>query len=264
MALPSHGPMRCTECADLFAHRDGGVYGGRGEECRVENNPGWWGAAEPRYLVLGFSKGPRQNEAWSRFTAGNLAFEDLPFHTRKAPGTSALSMRERLALLLQELGLLREDESIDHIFCPTEYESLFASGSLVKCSLMARDGQGYTEDLKKIVSVAKSGGLTHRVIERCASKYLSGIPGGTLVVMLGLDEAYVSYSKKLFSALYTGIRDINELCYSDGSRTWVHVAHPSGRVTDPQFTRWARGETKSNKVALSKEGIRLHRPRTKL
>jgi hypothetical protein len=52
-----HGPISCLSCfsagsvAGCTVEKDG---------WRIDNNPGYWGAAEPEILVLGFSKGANQ------------------------------------------------------------------------------------------------------------------------------------------------------------------------------------------------------------
>ena len=64
---------------------------------RLINNPASWGAPDPTYYLLGFSKGDTQNKAMIEAKAGRAAFQDIPFK----------GMRKRLGWLLRALGLNR-------------------------------------------------------------------------------------------------------------------------------------------------------------
>jgi len=65
--LPPHGPIECSECFDGMPTQWGKTTREFGAvnppRWRIENNPAAWGAGTPRYLVLGFSKGPNQEMA---------------------------------------------------------------------------------------------------------------------------------------------------------------------------------------------------------
>ena len=115
--LPPHGPIACTKC---FAACNDRIreFG----DWRVINDPGAWGSSDPEVLVLGFSKGSTQAEAYV-----SHKFDDVAFHH------STGQTRRRLAGVLDVLGLVRQDTEIDELF--TNAEKDFAFGSLVRCSL---------------------------------------------------------------------------------------------------------------------------------
>ena len=66
-ALPEHGKIQCRRCFPdkAIAHTDG--------LWRITNDPGAWGSRNPRYLVLGFSKGFTQADAYA-----NGPFDAVP------------------------------------------------------------------------------------------------------------------------------------------------------------------------------------------
>ena len=65
-------------------------------------------------------------------------------------------------------------------------------------------------------------------------------------------------SKRIFGTLYGTMRKINALSYTDGKRTWIHVAHPSGKLIDKQFITWVNAENKSKKVRFVQIAIHEH------
>src|SRR6267154_5768859 len=88
--LPPHGRIGCRKC-----------FTGEGStqtvgKWQMVNDPASWGSAAPRVLILGFSKGFTQADA---FRSGR--FEDIPFK----------KMRPRLTEVLQLLGVLRKSET---------------------------------------------------------------------------------------------------------------------------------------------------------
>ena len=257
MALPKHGPISCSKCMDLFSNtRATKSWGGLGEPCKLINNPGSWGAENPKYLVLGFSKGPKQNEAWRNYEQGRLKFEDVPFYSRKKPESKSLSMRERLQMLLVALGFIDEYEDINNLFHSSEDSLSF--GSVIRCSISVQDSISYTEDLKKIISTFGKDSCSSSIISNCINNYLSDIPSGTIIVLLGMDKDYIAESKRIFCSLYRTMRKINALSYTDGKRTWIHVAHPSGRLADKHFIAWVNAENKSKKVRFVHTAIHEH------
>jgi hypothetical protein len=253
-----HGPIDCKICKSLFANTVASqVWGGLGEECQLKNNPGSWGTNKPRFLVLGFSKGPKQNEAWRNYGSGKLRFDQVPFYSFRKPSSKSLSMRERLHMLLVSLGVMEKESDIDSLFLPSE--SNFSFGSIVRCSISVRDSNGYTEDMKKIVSSFLDSDISLNVFNNCIERHLKEIPENTIIVLLGMDKDYITLTRNTFSSMYPGTREINELAFSDGKRTWVHVIHPSGRVTDNQFKAWIKGKNKTKKMLLVQQAIYQHR-----
>jgi hypothetical protein len=160
-------------------------------------------------------------------------------------------------MLLVSLGLMTESENIDNLFYSAEKQ--FSFGSVVRCSISVKSDSGYTEDLKKIIATFSGDSCSSKILNNCINNYLSQIPKGTIVVLLGMDKEYINETKNIFGSLYKGLRKINALSYTDGERTWVHVAHPSGRLTDKQFTAWVNADNKSKNAHLVQSAIREHK-----
>ena len=217
-ALPAHGRVSCRRCFSAEAQiEEIGPW-------QAVNDPGAWGTSNPTVLVLGFSKGFTQADA---YRSGR--FEDIPFK----------NMRPRLTAALQRIGVLSASEAVDNKFSASEPEMAF--GSLVRCSLSrlnSRSGKrectgavmpkAFTEDVKVVV-------------RRCAQTYLAELPGSVrLVVMLGSGDPYIQGCKDLIRSIYGGaFTDINEVSYRTHGIIWVHIAHPSGM--NGYFKPWMEG-----------------------
>jgi hypothetical protein len=207
--------------------------------------PGKLGAADPKYYLLGFSKGETQNKAMIEVKAKRASFEDVPFK----------GMRKRLGWLLRALGLIGSAESVDGLFRSSE--SRFQMASLIRCSISARNaGGGYSYKLKDILDAdGQSDGNVRAVMLRCARKHLSGIKAGTSFVMLGLDQEQIKWTKEAFEAVYGPVSVPKPTAYRSDGLSWVHVAHPSGSQTDPQYERWCNGTTSVPKVLWARDEL---------
>jgi hypothetical protein len=191
---------------------------------QVVNDPGAWGAQRPRILVLGFSKGFTQANAYH-----TEPFEAVPFK----------GMRARLTDALRRIGLLGDNETVDSRFAATERE--FGFGSLVRCSLsrlnVAKDKRECTGEVmpKAFIEPVRA------VVRRCAQTYLANLPDTVrLVVMLGSSDSYINGCRNLIRSLYgAGFKDVNKVAYQTSGVLWVHVAHPSRG--NGNFTRWMIG-----------------------
>jgi hypothetical protein len=85
-ALPAHGPLDCTKCfADCTRPQKTNGW-------QLVNDPGYWGAADPRMLVLGQSKGMKARRVYAR---GEPAFDAVAF----------AGIRDRLAEVLASIGI---------------------------------------------------------------------------------------------------------------------------------------------------------------
>src|ERR1019366_3624459 len=117
--LPSHGHITCRRCFTTDGNTQ--MIG----KWQMVNDPTAWGSTTPEILVLGFSKGFTQANA---FRSGRL--EDIPFK----------NMRTRLTEELRLLGVLSATETVDQKIVATETK--FAFGSLVRCSLSRLNVKG--------------------------------------------------------------------------------------------------------------------------
>lgn len=188
------------------------------------NDPGAWGSDRPAVLVLGFSKGFTQADAYR-----NGAFKAIPFK----------KMRPRLTEALRRIGLLPETEIVDVKFSATERELAF--GSLVRCSLSRLDRRTGKRECTGAVMPKAFTEPVQTVVRRCAETYLTNLPASVrVVVMLGSGDAYIKGCRSLIQSIH-GIRfeNINEVAYQTPSVVWVHIAHPSGM--NGYFNPWMNG-----------------------
>lgn len=178
-----HGRQACRAC---FGDPTTSWHSASVEEFEVRRhrwqlrpNPGYWGAAAPRILVLGFSKGPEQNgliEEYLNGTGQRVRFEDIPFNDTKK------QMRPNLKKLLVELGILDKRRSIDLLFEPTE--TVFGFASLIRCTVTyAKPGS--------TVFVGSGGGITARTLElnptfvkTCIGVHLSKMPSSVRLLII--------------------------------------------------------------------------------
>src|SRR5262249_14280893 len=118
--LPPHGRIACDHC-----FKEPVQWGRSSREVEgwlLENNPLAWGARNPRYLLLGFSKGTRQ--------CADLLLRpinEIPY----------AGFRPRLTDALRTLGLLPAGDTIDAHIRPDEPD--WAFGSVVRCSVAKFD-----------------------------------------------------------------------------------------------------------------------------
>jgi hypothetical protein len=240
-----HGYIKCDACKDLFCKKDKDKHfevWGEGEEIRLINNPAQWGANKPLYRLLGFSKGKTQNEAMVKSKAGMLAFEDVPF--------SGTIFRRRLNLLLNTLELKDKKIPIDTIFQSTEPN--FQCSSLIKCSISALKDGKYSYKLADIMNNdISSGGKVTEIMRRCTRQHLKDDVQGQSFILLGLDKKLIDSSKKIFEEIFGPLDSPKKktCIYRTSMNSWVHVAHPSAKLTDPQYKDWCAGVNKTPKIS---------------
>jgi hypothetical protein len=194
--------------------------------------------------LLGFSKGNTQNKAMAEERRGRVIFESIPFK----------GMRHRFQLLFKGLGL-RDLTNPDDLFLPSEKE--YQSGSIIKCSVSTRKSDGnYSYKLKDILDAdGLSGGMVRKVLHTCIRTHLSRERSGRSFILFGLDKEFISWCKSEFGKVYGGLTEIKPTTYRSDNLSWVHVAHPSGNQTDPQYQRWCEGRTSTAKVLWAKEEL---------
>jgi hypothetical protein len=221
LVSPSHGKIDCTLC---FSTANETVTAGA---WRFRNDPGHWGSADPRVLVLGFSKGATQANAYD-----HKNFEDVAF----------AGARARLKRMLLTLGLVHEDEDIEHKFRSVERD--FAFASLVRCSV-ARWNSRTQKVLTSgpVILNAFREPEPVRLVTNCSRQFLQFLPKRLrLIVMLGIQDEYVNECRNLMARLYPGqIEIINSVAYSNGPVIWVHAVHPS--PANGHFGDWISATT---------------------
>lgn len=213
--LPAHGRIQCSICHQPQPYSFDRT---RTDEdgWRITNNPMAWGGSEPEVVVLGFSKGPTQAGALSSSPHETIAYKG---------GRSAV------AKILHHIGLLERADAriVDSLIASPDGPIHFAS--LIRCTVERRDE-------KEGAWKGTGGGMLDRFVatnfgrrisENCGTRFLSGLPEPTrLVVMLGLGSKlnYVRACRSLFERIRPGQwHDLNEVSYTDGTITVVHTEH---------------------------------------
>lgn len=227
--FPIHGKIKCRACFSGTAQtRDENQW-------RITNDPGAWGSSDPKYLVLGFSKGFTQADAYMTDHFDKVAFAKF---------------RPRLKSVLVRLGLLSEGADIDSLM--TSQEQDWAFGSLVRCSLCRKDSKSgswaATGPLIK-KSFVEQPAATY--ISTCAERYLGQFSEQLRIgILLGNDDKYIDGLKSVFRKLHpNSFADINAMAFRAGGVIWVNVAHPSGSNGHLQSWLDANKDTKQGKKA---------------
>jgi hypothetical protein len=222
--FPTHGKVGCQIC---FPSGQSVVTAGA---WTARNDPGHWGSSNPRILVLGFSKGKTQADAYAQ-----RAFDEVAFDR----------MRDRLAQILYRLDLLKSGEEINSKFRPDEKE--FAFASLVRCSVVR---QGTTSGALVVKAFEEPQGL--RFVRTCSTRFLSILPERLgLVLMLGTNDRYIEHARELIRSLHGEITQFNPVAYGDSRVIWVHAAHPSG--ANGHFMEWLSGDAAASRPAWKRE-----------
>lgn len=218
--LPPHGRVDCSLCHggepivfDRTRREDG--------EWRITANPLAWGNPNAEIVVLGFSKGPTQAGALTLMPHDQIAYRG----SRLAVGK-----------ILVHLGLIPKQEpealkrTVDRLIADREGRFHFAS--LIRCTVERYDRKAETWKgsgggmLDKFVATP----FGREVAGRCAARFLGHLPPATrLVVMFGLGAGgnYVRAARELIEQARPGRtwRTVNEVAYTDGQVTFVHVEH---------------------------------------
>lgn len=225
--LPKHGKVDCRICfkdieSDLVSPHP---------EWRMINDPGAWGGSEPKYLVLGFSKGKTQAGIYK-----SGLFKDVAF----------ANMRPRLTQALRAMNVLSPEESVDEKIA--DPNSNIGFGSLIRCSVSRKDKKATLakgEDVYACTGslISKSFAEIPQVINACTNRFLNGLPTSVRVVfMLGNSDSYVSKCQSLVRKLFpASFRPVNSMAVHADGRLWVHLAHPSG--LNGHFDTWLAGDS---------------------
>jgi hypothetical protein len=220
MPLPAHGPIDCRICWSGCAGGQrtfGGLTPTGQDRFRLVNDPGAWGAREPRILVLGMSKGNTQSDAM-RTAHQDGSFDAVPFR----------KMRPRLLQVLQAVGLMPGERGIDHRFQADEAE--YGWGSILRCSLTGWEKGSYSAASGVVLR-----GMSHPdgkgLVPACVRQHLTDLSDRTrLVILLGNAEAYTGLLRRVFSGVFADFVPApgsEGVAFTAGGRSFVHVGHPS-------------------------------------
>lgn len=216
-SLPAHGRISCSICHSSRFSFDETRTLSADQTWRITANPLAWGNAEPEVLVLGFSKGPSQAGELQR-----LPHNEIPY--RKG--------RKQVGKILAHVGLLPPTDPeelkdlVDQAIANTQ--GRFGWGSLVRCTVERFDGKTWVGSGGMIDEFMKHE-FGKRISHACATRFLSVLPYRTrLVIMFGLGAkgSYVSAARRAIESARPGTwRTVNEVAYTDGQITVVHVEH---------------------------------------
>lgn len=215
MTTAQHGPIACRNC---WKDCDGSVRHLHEGKWQLVNDPGYWGAPDPKVLILGMTKGTTQMQFMQdAHESGN--FDAVAFS----------GFRPRLLQALQAIGLMQDVEDISPFLTAASTDYGFAS--IVRCSLTARDKHGiYRGNSAPVIRGMKSP-EGQDVMARCIETHLSRLSDRTrLVVLLGNDTNYFAAVKgamlKAFNE-YQPLPGLGQVAFRAGGRLFVHIGHPS-------------------------------------
>lgn len=214
----THGPQTCQKC---FSPNQKELRLG---DWRLVNNPGFYGSATPEILVLGFSKGANQNRAAEQGDFDRIAFADA---------------RHRLQQLLEVMGLMPKDRSIDQLMTGKEHQ--FGVASMVRCSFSKlKDGVWKTSG--DVIPSAFKDPDTLAIIRTCGSQHLGALPASVkLVVLLGTDDRYIKETQNIVKKLHGDWKSVNSVAFTASGALWVHATHPS--KGNGHFKAWVEGSS---------------------
>ena len=218
-SLPTHGRVDCTMCfRDTVPQFDHSY--AEGDGWRIKSNPLSWGNDRPEVVVLGFSKGPTQSGALAQAHHDHIAYKGSRTNVGKILRHVGLLPGEHPAGLSAEVDALISNPS-----------GRFHFASLIRCTVERLDPKSRTWK-------GSGGGMLDRFIatefgrriaSNCTTRFLSGLPETVkLIVMFGMGTKlnYVRTCYDLIKSARPGPwRWINDVAYSDGKVTVVHVEH---------------------------------------
>jgi len=234
MTLPEHGTITCRACFNELDINSCSP----APKWKIVNDPCAWGSAKPTYLVLGFSKGFTQADAFK-----NKPFEQIAF----------AGMHPRLTAALRSVGILNEGEDVNSMIA--DPDSRIAFGSLVRCSVSRIDEKASRAKGHSIYSctgstIAKSFREIPNILENCSRIFLLNLPTSVRAVLfLGNQDSYVSDCQSLLEKLFPdSFSKVNQVAADADSRRWVHLAHPSG--LNGHFNTWLTSNQGSGEKRL--------------
>lgn len=217
--LPKHGRVNCSHCFSKCAGTTEFDTTKRTEgDWRITLNPLAWGNDDPEVIVLGFSKGPTQ--------AGALATAD---HDQIAYKGS----RGNVGKILKHVGLLQqlkgEDPGQAASRLIADKQGKFHFGSLIRCTVERQDSGAWKGSGGGMLDKFVATPFGQEISSNCTTQFLKKLPTKTkLIVMFGMGSKlnYVRESFTLYQNARGGAwRWINEVAYTDGKVTVVHVEH---------------------------------------
>jgi hypothetical protein len=247
--LPKHGQIACRRCWTSSGSESEMVSTDR--KFKLVNDPAAWGSQEPRYLILGITKGNTQSGAMSK----SISRGDFDLVAYK-------EFRDRLTMVLHKVGLAQHVKSVDSLI--QAQEKVFGWGSVVRCSLTGwnKTRQRFTGESGKVLPAFNHPEMSI-IVRNCVSQFLSKLPARTeIIVFLGNDDGYMNKMQRMVAKAYgsdfSPEPQYKGVSYFAGGKQWVHVGHPSkGNGHFAMFMEGDAFSVQGEKRELAKQAIRV-------
>jgi hypothetical protein len=248
--LPAHGRVDCTKCFGGCSVVEFDRTKRKVGNWRITANPLAWGNSSPEIVVLGFSKGPTQAGAIASFSHDVIAYK---------------GSRGNVGKILNHVGLMNSapdtnlGQEVSRMIADCNGRFHFAS--LIRCTVERNDGGTWKGSDGGMLDKFVTTPFGKEVSGNCTSQFLKSLPTKTkLVVMFGMGTKlkYVSESMSLFDSARGGQwKWINDVSYTDGKVTVVHVEHfASQGALVPQWLG-VGGHDRSRWGAMATDAVRL-------
>jgi hypothetical protein len=116
----------------------------------------------------------------------------------------------------------------------------FGWGSLIRCTVERRRADEWTGTGGDMLGRFMSSDFGRKVAINCGSRFLRELPEETRLILLfglGAKQGYVAQAQSLITSVRPGPwRSVNEIAYTDGRTTVVHVEH--FRVQGAHLPNW--------------------------
>jgi hypothetical protein len=247
--LPVHGSIACSLChANKPIVFDETRTESEKSDWSITANPLAWGNQRPEVLVLGFSKGPSQANDLRR-----LKHNEIPYR----------GGRPAVAKILAHVGLLPSapqkdlERMVENAIA--DNNGRFGWGSLIRCTV---------EQFKNGKWIGTGGGMLDRfmktdfgqqVSSNCATRFLRELPVETKLIIMfgrGTKNNYVCAARQSFERARPGVwEQINNMAYSDGKITVVHVEHfaAQGHLLDDWLGK--NGNERENLGIMARDAV---------
>jgi hypothetical protein len=208
--IPVHGRVECDNCyvGAVAFNRTQRVEG----EWRITANPLAWGNPRAEILVLGFSKGPNALGALATKPHDSIPFDRQRIWVRK---------------ILSRIGVIEENADIDRLIA--DRNGRFGWGSLIRCAVERYEDGVWKGSGGGMLDKFVATRMGREVAGNCARRFLKELPPETKLVILfglGTKNRYVTEARKVVQSARPGAwRAINEVAYTDGFVTFIHVEH---------------------------------------
>ena len=249
--LPLHGRVNCKRCYQE-SRIEFDTTKRTENDWQITFNPLSWGSSDPEVIVLGFSKGPTQAGALATTAHDEIAYK---------------GSRLNVGRILAHVGLIPSGSPDDLRICVNrliaDKSGRFHFASLIRCTVERHDEKSNSWKgsgggmLDKFVATS----FGQRVAKNCSSQFLSELPSKTkLIIMFGLGTRmnYVAEAYRLIQQTRIGEwKKINNVAYTDGKITIVHVEHFASQGTLIPNWLGANNHERARLGQMAQEAVRL-------